>query len=274
LQQVTPTINPVQPTIVLPSPTRAPTVLPTATVTPAPTATVVTNSDLASKAAQDYFSAVQAGDFSTAADLISSFSRFAFQKTSGDFTDAFIEQKQKGVTWSDLKINETQPLDAQTILVHVTYQTTSPDVKTGKTSPTTTDEFWPMRLENGAWRVNWNLLIDFKTLTLPPKTANGLTIVPLQLTRYSNRITLSLMAQNSTAEVIVLGQPNQVLATFHFGDKTVDAEQTQTIVESLRTNSNVLISVKGLFNTYPDTVDLIKYKNYPTQPLFTFSLGG
>ncbi|HEX9012922.1 MAG TPA: hypothetical protein VF813_05380, partial [Anaerolineaceae bacterium] len=102
----------------------------------------------------------------------------------------------------------------------------------------------------------------------------GLTIAPLKITRYSDHLTLTVLAQNATNEAIVIGTANQTLATFHFGSQAVDAVNTRYILDSLRSYSNIDITVNGLYKTFPDSVDIIQYKNAQVKPWFSFNLNG
>ena len=153
------------------------------------------------------------------------------------------------------------------------YTLTAPDPKTNKPVQSQKDELWPVRQEAGQWLYNWQNIIDFNTLTVPVQEIYGLTIQPLQLTRYSDHLTMTVLAQNATSEPIVIGQPNEVLATFHFGSQSVDAVDTRYIIDSYRSYTNVNITVNGLYKTFPTSVDLIKSPSYPDQPWFTFNLG-
>jgi hypothetical protein len=251
-----------------PTPTLAPT------DTPVPTPTVVTASDLAVKTVQTYFGDLQSGSFTAAATQVSSLSRFAFKLTSADVASALAQAQQQGAAWSDLQVKDAQMFNDSTVLVHVTYQLAAKDAKTGKITQTPMDELWPVALENGQWLYNWKNIIDFNTLAIPYREVSGLTVTPLQLTRYSDHMTLTLMAQNATNDPIVIGTANQILATFHFGSQAVDAVNSQIVIDRLRGYSNIDITVKGLFTSYPTSIDLIRYKNSQTPPWFTFNLGG
>jgi hypothetical protein len=192
--------------------------------------------------------------------------------TAGDAQAALAQQIQSGGQWSNLAIKGSQILDNQTILVHVTYQVAAKDAKTGNVTQQTRDELWPVRLEAGNWLYNYANVIDFHTLTIPAQTTAGLTMLPTQITRYSDKLVLNILAQNNTNDPIVIGNSNQVLATFHFGDKTVDAVNTRTIIDSLRGYPNLQIVLNGLYQSYPDSVDIVKYTNLKVAPWFTFSL--
>ncbi len=252
-----------------------PTPTPAPTDTPAPTATVVTASDLAASAAQRYFGFLQSGDFTSAAGMTSNLSRFAFKLTSSGIAGLLTAQQQSGAAWSNFQIQGTQQFNATTYLVHVTYDLAAKDAKTGQVSQAARDELWPIVLENGSWLYNWNNIIDFNTLTtVPYQQANGLTVTLLQLARYTDHMTLTIMAQNSSNDAIVIGSSSQILATFHFGGQSVDAASTQYVIDRLRGYSNIDVTVPGLFTSYPTSVDLIKFKNYPAEkPWFTFNLG-
>ncbi len=252
-----------------------PTPTPEATDTPAPTPTVMTASDLATNAAQTYFNFLQAGNFASAAAMTSNLSRFAFKLTTNDVVNALTQEQQAGAAWSNFKVLGTQSFNNTTVLVHVSYTLAGKDAKTGQVTQTNKDELWPITLENGQWLYNWNNIIDFNTLTtVPYKEANGLTITLLQISRYTDHMTLTVMAQNNTNDAIVIGNASEILATFHFGSQAVDATNTQYVIDRLRGYSNIDITVPGLFTSYPTSIDVIKYKNYPTMaPWFTFDLG-
>lgn len=244
------------------------TAAPVATSTPQPSPTPTSATAPAVQAAQDYFALLEKNDFEGAARLVSAFSLRTSKQTAGDVTAALAAQKQQGAAWSGLKVVDSQAFTDNTVLVHVTYQLSSNDKNVNQAK----DELWPFRFENNQWRYNWGNLVDFKTLSAPTKVTAGLTITPLMLIRYSDRITLTVLAQNGTNETIVIGSANQVLATFHFGDKSVEATNTRYIFNSLRSYPSVTIDVRGLYTTYPDSVDLVKGKTSTYPAWFTFSL--
>lgn len=267
-----------------PTATLEPTIADTPTPVPSPTSQTAA----AEQAVTDYFAALQKGDYNGASQLVSAFSRMQAQITAGDLAAQLTKQ---GGTWSDLKILDSQVFNDNTTLVHVQYQFTgsvqpsgTPTVQAAPSAtpagtpaaatPTQKDEVWPVRLEAGKWLYNWDNVIDFNTLTTPAQLYSGLTLEPLKVTRYSDHLTLTFLAQNATAEAIVIGQQNQILATFHFGSQTVNSVNTQYIIDAYRSYTNIDVTVPGLFKAYPDSIDLVKYKNFPTQkPWFTFTLG-
>jgi hypothetical protein len=234
--------------------------------------------DEAVAAAQAYFTAVSEGKSDAAAKLLSTFSLAVFQITRGDATEALQAQKIAGVRWSDLKILGTQPFDDQTMLVHITYSETLKADATATPEPTpiaaanTVDALWPMRLERGEWRYNWKNVIDFRTMDVAAQTISDITILPTQLTRYSDRIELCLLIQNRKNEVVVFGQVNETLGTFYFGDQTVIAEKTRWILNPLRAVPDATLEIKGLFTSLPDKVEIRKWNNLNVQPWYTFQL--
>jgi hypothetical protein len=261
---------------VIPGPVRAsatPTLVPTASPAVESTTSAVSPTAGAVQAAQDYFAALQNGDFTAASKLVSAFSLRTGKLTEGDVADALTQEKSQGAAWSDLQVVDSQVFNDNTILVHVRYQLSSLDAKTSKTVQSEVEEQWPFRLENRKWLYNWTNIIDFKTLSADARLVNGLSVKPLQLTRYSDKIRLTLLAQNGTDQAIVIGQSNQTLAAFHFAEKSVNAENARIYLDAYRSYPSVTIDVKGLFTSYPDSVEMVKYTTTSAVPWFTFALG-
>lgn len=252
---------------------RTPTVAPTPmlTDTPVPAPTAQSPESMAATVALDYFNAVQTGDFLGASRLVSAFSLRIAQMTRDDLVTTLAQQKPR---WSNFQLINTQVLDNQTVLIHVTYQMTSKDVKTGKDVQSSLDEIWPLRQEVGSWMYNWGNVIDFRTLTVSAQTTAGVTIDPLQITRYSDHLSLTLLAQNNTNDAIAIGNANQVLATFHFSGKAVDADPGRIILDPLRSYNEVSITLKGLYTSFPDSVEIVRFKDLKVAPWFNFNLAG
>ncbi len=248
------------------------TVQPKPTSSPQPTATPTSQTNAALQTTQDYFAALQKGDFGAASKLVSAFSLRTNNLTAGDVAASLTQQQAQGASWSGLRVLGSQVFSNDTILVHVTYTLANKDAKTGKVVETTMDEQWPFRLENKKWLYNWTNIIDFKTLGADAQLVNSLTIKPIQMTRYSDRISLTLLAQNGTGEAIVIGSANQTLAIFHFGNQSVDSVSTRYILDAYRSYTNVTVDVKGLYTSYPDSVELVKSRTSSAAAWFTFGL--
>lgn len=255
-----------------------PTALPQATLpprpTPLPSATAVPQTALAAQAAQDYFAALEQEDFTAAVKHLSAFSLAVFNLSSGDAAAALQRLKTNGGKWSHLEVLETRPFNDLTMLVHVRYQYASMDPKSKQVATTSRDELWPLRSESGVWRYNWGNLIDYRTLTTAAQTLSGITILPQRVMRYSDRIQLLMLMQNSTNQPFVFGQTNEILAQFHFGDKVIPAQKNQIILEPLRSTPDVAIDLPGLYDAYPDSVEIRKWMNLNTPAWFTFDLQG
>jgi hypothetical protein len=248
------------------TPTPQPTPLPSPTVTATPLSTEDLARSQAAGALQSYFAALEKGDVNTAAQQLSIFSLEAYQMTAEDAAAALNTQRSAGTRWSNLQVLDSRIFDAQTVLVHVHYSLTVDQANQDK------DELWPMRLENGAWHYNWNNLIDFHTLTVAPQTTAGVTAMPTQLRRFTDHLDLILLFQNHTSQPVVFGQSNEILATFHFGDKAVQVDHTQIILDALRSKPDVTLTVSGLWMTFPDSVVIRQWKNYNVPPWYTFNL--
>jgi hypothetical protein len=228
--------------------------------------------DPAAATARAYFQALEAGDFQTAANLITNYSLMMAGMTRGEAVLELQGELARGSRWSALEVIETRPFDDHTRLVHVTYRLEGKDAKTGQATRAQPDELWPMRLENGRWLYNRANLIDYRVLDVPEQATGGLIVKPRLLTRFSDRIRLTLMVQNTTNEAIVLGQVNAILAVFQFQDQQVEAVKTQMIFDRLRTNPQAAIEAQGLYAAFPDSVVIRKWKNYKVKPWFTFEL--
>jgi hypothetical protein len=247
----------------LPSPSGVPTLDPTAAPTPDATA-------LAVQSLKEYFAALQAGNSTEAARLTSNLSLMVDGTTRDEWAIALKNQMDQGTKWSGLEVKDARVFTDNTVLVHVVYQLTKKEPKTGAVTQSDQDELWPVRLENGKWFYNRANLIDFRGLVVPDHTTAGLLVQPQRLIRYSDHISLVFLAQNSTNDPIVLGQPNEILATFFFGDQKVETNTPRFIFDRLRSYPNTVLNVPGLFTSYPDGVEIRRWKSINVAPWFVF----
>ena len=243
-----------------PSPTAAPpTALPRPTQAPSPTPSATPDPNAApTAAAQSYAEALEKGDTTAAAGMLSEFSLTYANLTRGEAA------AQLAANPASYTLLETSLLNENTALVGV--RVSPADGSTAR------EETWVFRQENGRWLCNYANLIDTLSLDVEAQTTNGVTLKPRLLVRYSDHIRLEMLAQNQSGDVVVLGQPNEILATFHFGAETVEAEPVRIILEPKRSYPNAAIEVKGSFSAFPASVDIRTWKNYQTAPWFTFDL--
>jgi hypothetical protein len=238
---------------------------------PSPVAPAVTAPpDEAITAAQAYVTDILAGNATGAAGRLSSYSLMVEEITHTEAAQKlqaqFVAEK-----WSNVQVLSAAPFNQKTSLVHVTYQVERKVAKTGESSQTQVDELWPLRLENGEWKINAEKLIDYHTLEVPEQTQNGLTIKPRRIALYTDAVRLTLLVQNRSNEPIVLGQPNEILAAFVFGDQHVEADKTRFIFDRLRSYPDVTITLKAALSSYPDGIIIRQWKNVKTAPWFTFA---
>jgi hypothetical protein len=226
--------------------------------------------DPAAAVAEKYQASLQSGEFKAAAEMLSSFSLTVFDMTHSEASD-ILQTHMAHEKWSDFQIKETRSFNDKTVLVHVVYKAETDDPKSDENTLSDVDALWPVRLENGEWRYNLGNLIDFHTLDVPTQTTAGLTVRPRMLIRYSDRIVLSMLVQNQTNEPIVLGQPNEIMATFLFREQQIEAEKNQLIFDRLRSYPDVKIEAKGKFDAYPDGVVIRQWKGLKVAPWFTFT---
>lgn len=241
--------------------------------------------DQAEQTARAYFQAVEQGKSEEAAAYLSRFSLSVFEMTPDDAVAQLQAQKIAGIQWSDLEIQKVERFDDKTMLVYLSYMeintkaaeatadpavTLTPTAEAGQ--PQRVEAIWPIRLEHKDWLFNWNKLIDFKTLSAGSPTVSGITIMPTELRRFTDRIELLMLVQNRNSETIVFGQTNETLGTFKFGDKAVVAEKVRWILNPLRSVDDLILEIKGLYETFPDTIEIRKWNNYDVDPWFVFQL--
>ncbi|HSV85157.1 MAG TPA: hypothetical protein VLH85_01185, partial [Levilinea sp.] len=247
---------------------------PRSTATPAPSSTpspdpLGKNIAQAEAAVRAYFNAVSAGDLQTAVGWVSSFSLMIHHMTPADATSELLAWKIAGEAWSDFEILETTSLNEQTMLVRVSY-TVSGEENEG--AHQVKEAVWPVRLEAGQWRYNWNNLIDVRRLVATAQTVNEITLLPREMKRYSDRIVLDLLVQNRSTGLVVFGQANETLGTFYFGNQAVVAEQTRWVLNPLRAAPSTTLEIRGLFETYPDRVAIRSWDQHNVDPWYVFDL--
>jgi multidrug efflux pump subunit AcrA (membrane-fusion protein) len=245
-----------------------PTLAPTSAVSP--TAAGPDDATQAQAALLAYFTALDKQDAQGAASLVSNYSLIAEQTTRAAAAEAIQAQISQGTRWAKAEIKESKAQDSQTMLVRVSYELTTKDAKTSAETKTNPDEWWPVRSEDGRWEPNWARVIDYRGVDIPGQTINGLSVHPVQLTRYPDRLRLVLFVQNNSSDPIVLGQPNEIMAVFTLGEKTIDAEHNPLAFDRKKTYPDAVIEIKGDLLPYPDKVEIRKWKNYQTAPWFTF----
>jgi hypothetical protein len=246
-------------------------VLATETVTS--TVITVSETDDAVQAVKDYFSVLESQDFTSASKMISAHSLRISSMTSGDVLVELKKESANGTTWSDLEVTGSEIFDDNTVLVYVSYQLGSVDSTTQEIKQTQVDEIWAVRSEGSKWMINWENIIDVKSLDVTIQDQSGLTIKPTKMIRYTDKIRLVMLAQNTTGKDVYMGYSTQILATFYFGTESVDAVKVLTVLSNNQTYNDYAIDVAGLFDTYPDSVEIIKYVDYPQYaPWFTFTL--
>ncbi len=256
------------------------TASPTAKPTAAPTATAVPVMASAEAAAKTYFAALQKKDFTAAAQVLSIFGLSSASLTRTTAATQLNELSVAGVSWSDFQIVDSQVFNESTILVHVRYKATaSASTAAGAaaapvataTAAAVKDELWPFRKEGSAWLYNWNNLIDIKTVDVTQQTWQHITVKPTYLARYSDRLEMHLMLLNQNEDVVYFTQDYDSLAVFHFDTQAVEADKTHKIVVSgLRTAYDEVITVKGLYTSFPNWVEVKKWSGYYVNPWYSF----
>jgi hypothetical protein len=101
---------------------------------------------------------------------------------------------------------------------------------------------------------------------------NEITVMPLRMERYSDRLVLHVLVQNRSRELVVFGQVNETLGTFYIGGQVVVAEPTQWVLNPLRAVPDAVLEISGLFEAYPDRVEIRRRDQYNVDPWYVFYL--
>jgi hypothetical protein len=207
------------------------------------------------KAVFEHCEALKAGDFAHAADLLSEYSLGVANLTRHDVIIRYETRDFMGWKLVDYRILESKPFDSQTTLVHTLLKE-----QTGEEPPEYFDLWLPLRQEDGVWRLNYERFIDDLPLDVPAQTSNGVNVQLVRLLRYSDYLRLELNIENPTKKTLYWDIPGQPSAIYTFGEET-------TIVPSIRneplhidagsTLNGAYFDATGLYQNYPDAVDLI-----------------
>lgn len=231
-------------------PTETSIPLPTNTPTSTPPPTMQTPEEAAETVYATYFEALQQKDFDKAASLLSDYGLQVSGNTREDIVAYF--KKQDFGDWElvSYQILDSRLLDDKIALVHNLSKE-----QTGKNDPEIFDSWGALRLEQGQWRINWNLIVDDLTLNLQSQAVNGVVIKPIQIIRFTNKQRFFLSVENTNQRRVFWGWAGQDIATFHFGSETI-AVSGNLKVEPEQTYPSVYVDVEGMYENYPTSIEL------------------
>lgn len=201
-----------------------------------------------------YLEALKQRDFEQVAALVSDYSISVDGVSRRDVVSFFEKKDFDGWKLVDYRVKESRLLDDQSALVYVMTKEQS-----GEGEPQS-DDFWvAIRKENGQWRVNWALLVDELVLNVESQTVNNVSIQPMKIIRYTNKMRLFMRVENANDRGCFWGWVNDEIATFHFGDQPVGVSGSLGI-EPDRTYPDVYVDINGFYETYPMAVSLSKWR--------------
>lgn len=222
------------------------TLLPTATPRPQPTATSAAQP--AQTALLAYCAALQAGQPADAAALLSDFGLLTADLSRREAQSQLAAQMQAGKGWQECQLRSIRLLDDQTALAEVSFRLAD--------ASKSEQAIWALRFEADRWGVNWGGAVDRRTLYVEPQKLNDVTVQPLELVRYTDRLQLRVMVQNNRDEGLVWGAANQPMASFHWGDKTLDAAGKRLVFNTQKSYSSAAVDLPGFYETDVQSVDL------------------
>ncbi|MDY7077928.1 MAG: nuclear transport factor 2 family protein [Chloroflexota bacterium] len=201
-----------------------------------------------------YLDALKRQDIERAASVVSEYS-LALSDNSRENIIAQLEKKvSEGWRLVDYEIIETRMLDNQLVLMYIT---TRERVSNNESRDC---YYWTvLRQENGQWRINWNRVVDAHTLHVQPQTVNGVTIQPMQMICYAEKVRFVLDIENSNTRGVFWGHAGEKVGAFHFGDRVLDALGDLHIGPEC-TYPGAYIEARGIYKACPTAVDLLSWR--------------
>lgn len=214
--------------------------------------------------AKKYYEALVSKEFEEAVNYLSDYSLSLSGTTRQQVVSYFEQQDFKGWRMVDYRVLETKELGADVVIVRVLTKE-----QAGNNDPQTYDFWVALRKEEERWRLNWNLIVDDVVLNVEPQTVNDVTVQPLRIARYTDRLVLVLKIENNSDRKHFWGWAGEKIASFRFGNRIVDVIGRLEI-EPSRTYPDAWVKVDGFYDVYPSTVSLFGWRwassNSPNLP--------
>lgn len=252
-EKITPTVVPETHLPIVPSPALQITETPLELLaSPSPGTTIGSSlpQESPEEVAKKYYEALVSREFEEAVNCLSDYSLSLSGTTRQEVISFFEQQDFKGWRMVDYRLVETRVLSDDLVLAHILTKE-----QLGDSEPQVYDFWVALRREGERWRLNGNLIVDDVVLNVEPQTINGVSVQPVQIVRYTDRLVLILQIENKNDRGCFWGWGNKV-AVFHFGGEVVDVTGSLQI-EANRTYTNVRVHVSGFHSTYPSAVDLV-----------------
>jgi len=202
-----------------------------------------------------YLEALQQRRFEQAAAFISDYSLSLLGLRRQDIISHFEQQDFEGWRLLDYRVTESQELDEDLVLVHALIKE-----QIGRDEPQNYDVWWALRREGGEWRINWGALVDDRPLDIEPQTINDLTLQPLRIIRYADRMRLLFRIENNSDRGCIWGWAGEEAAAIHFGDQIVSVSGTSEDIAPQRVYPDAYVDIDGFRETYPTAVDLTGWR--------------
>lgn len=229
--------------------------LPNPTLTPSPTLPssaddlqITPTSELdVITSAKKYYEALKRDDYVEAVNLISEYSLSLTNSTREDVRISLDKAAFNGWKLLDYRIVESQILDERTALIHVLTK------ELMENEPQNYDFWVAFRKENGQWHLNLNSLVDDRTVDTTPQNINGVSVQPIQIIRYVDKVRIVLKIENTNQRGCFWGWAGDKVATFYFGEQAYDVQGSLEI-KSDRVYPDAYVELKGFYETYPNKI--------------------
>lgn len=196
---------------------------------------------------ESFYDHSKSGDFKTALSLFSKYSIEHFGISVSDEIQSRTRSHFAGERIVDYKLADKRELAPDTAAFDVWVKKQANDQP-----PTTSDETLIVRREPEGWRLNFNALVDYRRLDVPPLTRNEVTLQPYLVERFASGTKVHLHASNSGKKVIHWGWAgDRTTARVGFADGSERTLQGQNLQLQPGEKADLWVGIEGYAEHYP-----------------------
>ncbi|MCE7988042.1 MAG: hypothetical protein DYG89_43310 [Caldilinea sp. CFX5] len=219
---------------------------------PKPQVTATTENPEPKDALIAYLGALRQYDLPRAVSLISNYS-LTVSGAKQEEIQRYLEKKfLDGWRLLDYQVIEARQLTDQTTLVHITGSS-----HVAANARQSFQEWYPLRLEEGQWRVNCNGVIDQVLLNIQPQTLNQVSVQPTSIVRYLDKLRVYLNVDSTNERIVLWGAEKEPGAKCRFTNHTVDLLVSVQIQPNSK--KTFFLDFAGWFLDYPVAVELLQW---------------
>jgi hypothetical protein len=216
----------------------------------APPAAAASETVLASppeRTVESFYDHSKSGDFKTALSLFSKYSAEHFGIDAASEIQSRSRSYFAGERIADYKIADKHELAPDTVAFDVWVKK-----QANQQPPETSDETLIVRREPEGWRLNFNALVDYRRLDVPPLTRNQVTLQPFMVERFASSTKIHLHASNASKKIIHWGWAgDRTTARVGFADGSERTLKGRDLQLQPGEKSDLWIKIDGYAEQYP-----------------------